>query len=163
MGSTPAPAYEAHLRMTHHSKPCMVVIAALPTLIIVWVTNQLIHVEPCRRGPVLAGELLLRHGSNAGNSLDTSIAARLGSLTLPSSMDIARYLEQVQFVDLPEASPRKWVPSVALCACWRGKDRGCLGGVQVCGDTSLHMGRGFGDLAAPLVSGRVFRMLVKGE
>ena len=55
----------------------------------------------------LAGEMLFRHGGSNEGLADGGMATKLSSLNLPSSMDIARYLEQVQFVDLPEASPRK--------------------------------------------------------
>lgn len=62
-----------------------------------------------RLGAVGAGDMLLRHGGGSSEGcLSSDMAAKLSSLNLPSSMDIARYLEQVQFVDLPEASPRKY-------------------------------------------------------
>ncbi|KAK9789372.1 hypothetical protein WJX73_008406 [Symbiochloris irregularis] len=58
---------------------------------------------------IASGDLLFRqHGMSTAGSMDsTTMAARLGSLTLPSSMDIALYLEQVQLVDMPEPTPRK--------------------------------------------------------
>lgn len=64
---------------------------------------------PLMQKRVPAGDLLFRqHGTSTAGSMDsTTMAARLGSLTLPSSMDIALYLEQVQLVDMPEPPPRK--------------------------------------------------------
>ena len=87
-----------------------------------------------------AGDVLFRHGTSTGSSgMDSTMVARLGSLNLPSSMDIARYLEQVQFVDLPEASPRKHVPSISHCVC--GGMHACMRAcVRVCARACMRAG-----------------------
>ena len=70
---------------------------------------------------LLAGDVLRRAGGGSqGGSMDKGglgLGMSRGSLNLPSSMDIARYLEQVQEVEPMSPSPRGYARQAPWALC----------------------------------------------